>query len=162
MCGARCNGSTEIRGTDGGIWSRPKLIPFTVSFRGREDRGLKNALLGPAELSGVLRWAVEGCQEYLESGLAYPDEVVQATEDDKADSNIVARFVDECCAQGDTFRARARPLYQEFSKWAESSDGITEKAFGTRLKALGFPSKHTNTGNVYLGIARMNAKEGEE
>jgi putative DNA primase/helicase len=58
------NHKPEIRGTDDGIWSRPKLIPFTVSFEGREDRGLKDALLNPQELSGILRWAVEGCREY--------------------------------------------------------------------------------------------------
>ena len=55
------NHKPEIRGTDDGIWSRPNLIPFTVSFEGREDRGLKAALLTPQELSGILRWAVEGC-----------------------------------------------------------------------------------------------------
>jgi putative DNA primase/helicase len=50
------NHRPEIRGSDIGIWSRPKLIPFTVSFAGREDRGLKNRLLDPIQLAGVLRW----------------------------------------------------------------------------------------------------------
>ena len=37
------NHRPEIRGSDTGIWSRPRLIPFTVSFEGREDLTLKES-----------------------------------------------------------------------------------------------------------------------
>src|ERR1035438_4193529 len=48
-----------VRGTDPAIWSRIRLLPFDVSFEGREDKTLKTALL--AELPGIVNWAVEGC-----------------------------------------------------------------------------------------------------
>jgi putative DNA primase/helicase len=156
------NNPPEIRGTDGGIWSRPKLIPFTVSFKGREDRSLKDTLLDPNELSGILCWAAEGAREYLECGLEYPDEVVKATEDYKAESNMVARFVQECCVCADGLRAKARPLYQEFSRWAEGSGGMSETAFGRRLTDMGFQKTHTGRGTVYVGIAPMNANTESE
>ena len=46
-----------------------------------------------------------GFREYLDTGLQYPDEVLKATEEYKAESNVVARFIDECCRRGDAFRA---------------------------------------------------------
>ena len=52
------NRRPTIRGTDSGIWSRIRLIPFSVSFDGREDKTLKAMLLN--ELPGILAWAVRG------------------------------------------------------------------------------------------------------
>jgi putative DNA primase/helicase len=156
------NHKPEIRGTDTGIWSRPRLIPFTVSFDGREDRGLKSALLDPSELSGVLRWAVEGCRDYLADGLQYPEEVLQATAAYRQESDLVEQFIAECCLRGDAFRAKARPLYQTFAKWAEGTSGMTETAFGRRLTEKGYQKTHGASGTTYLGIAPMNAKEPDE
>lgn len=153
------NHKPEIRGTDTGIWSRPKLIPFTVSFDGRENMGLKDALMAPAELSGVLKWAVDGCREYLDDGLRYPDEVLQATAMYRSESDLVGQFIAECCVQGDGFRTKARPLYQEFAKWAEGTNGMTETAFGRRLAEKGLRKVHGDTGNHYVGIALMSARE---
>jgi putative DNA primase/helicase len=52
------NHKPVIRGTDDAIWSRIKLVPFDVSFAGREDRQLKTKLEG--ELEGILRPPVPG------------------------------------------------------------------------------------------------------
>ena len=60
------NHKPEIQDTHTEVWSRRRLIPFTVSFEGRENRRLNDVLLEEKQLSGILRWAVEGCKEYLE------------------------------------------------------------------------------------------------
>jgi putative DNA primase/helicase len=148
------NHRPAIKGTDQGIWSRPKLIPFTVSFEGREKRGLKAALLQPAELSGILRWAVEGCCDYLREGICYPDEVLKATAQYRSESDVVGRFLDEQCETGDAFQVRGRPLYQAFSRWAEQvgEGGMTETAFGLRMKDKPFEKKSGERGVVYLGL----------
>jgi putative DNA primase/helicase len=130
------NHRPEIKGTDLGIWSRPKLIPFTVSFAGREDRGLKEELLQPAAQSGILRWAVEGCRDYLRDGMRYPDEVVEATNQYRTESDLVGRFLDEQCESGEFFQVKGRQLYQAFSMWAEQvgEESMSETAFGLRMK----------------------------
>jgi putative DNA primase/helicase len=64
------NHKPKLTGTDLAIWSRLKTIPFTQSFAGREDKNLKSALL--EELSGILNWAIEGCQEWQEGVCASP------------------------------------------------------------------------------------------
>ena len=56
-----------IRRDDFAAWSRIRLIPFDVSFRGREDRELKHELT--SEANGILRWAVHGCLMWQKTGL---------------------------------------------------------------------------------------------
>lgn len=147
------NHRPEIRGDDVGIWSRPKLIPFTVSFEGREDRGLKQRLLDPVQLAGVLRWAVEGCVEYLRDGLSYPDEIIEATAAYRVESDAIARWVEERCVTGDGFQAKSRSLYVNFCKWATETgeDSMTETAFGRRL-TFRFDKHRNEYGAYYAGI----------
>jgi putative DNA primase/helicase len=92
------NHKPVIRGTDSAIWSRLKLIPFEVSFEGREDKTLKQALL--RELPGILAWALEGCRLWQKEGLSFPESVINATGEYRRDSDHVGRFIEECCAVG--------------------------------------------------------------
>jgi putative DNA primase/helicase len=143
-----------IRGSDSGIWSRPKLIPFTVSFEGRENRQLKDQLLQPLELSGILNWAVDGCREYLADGLGYPQEIMEATATYRAESDLIERFLEDACVRSGSARVRARALYQAYSAWVEGAgeSKISETAFGLRMREKGFEKKVTEHGNVYLAV----------
>lgn len=132
-----------------------------MSFEGREDRGLKDALLDPLELSGILHWAVEGCREYFDNGLEYPREVVEATAGYKMESDLVGQFIAECCVSGEYARAKATPLYQAFSKWAEGTNGMSQTAFGRRLIEKGFHKWHTETGAEYLGLGLLDPRVKE-
>ena len=150
------NHRPEIRGTDDGIWSRPRLIPFNVSFEGREDKGLKARLMQRDQLSGILKWAFDGCRAYLQDGkLSCPSLVMDATAEYKSDSDVMQRFLDECCFRGEGFSSRSRALYQAFVKWANSTGdpSMNETAFGRRMREKGFEKRHTERGSVYSGIA---------
>ena len=153
------NHRPEIRGIDTGIWSRPRLVPFTVSFEGRENRKLKEELLEPIELAGVLRWAVAGCQQYLEHGLDEPDEVIAATNEYRAESDVIGRFIEECCVTGQFSHVKARDLHHAFGRWAEASGekSLTETAFGRRMIERGIERQHTISGKKYLNIALRTA-----
>ncbi len=157
------NHRPEIRGSDVGIWSRPKLIPFGVNFEGREDRSLKDALLQPAELSGILNWAIEGCRMYLKDGLRYPEAVTSATRQYRADSDVIGRFIEEVCVTG-CGSVLARPLYQEFSKWSAEvgEPSLTETAFGLRMKERGYVKQRGSRGVMYLGIGLRSRDHREE
>jgi putative DNA primase/helicase len=98
------NHKLQVRGTDEGIWRRPRLIPFTVQFQDpRERRDTKNAkdlnlrsqLLG--ELPGILRWIVEGATEYFADGLVEPGCVKAATAAYRREQDHLQDFIDECC-----------------------------------------------------------------
>ncbi len=67
------NHKPTITGTDDAIWSRVRMVPFEVSFFGREDLELPAKLA--AELSGILTWALRGCLDWQRSGLQPPAKV---------------------------------------------------------------------------------------
>jgi putative DNA primase/helicase len=141
-----------VRGGDPAIWSRIKLVPFEVSFEGREDRGLKEALR--AELPGVLAWAVEGCLRWQEDGMCFPETVRGATAAWRNENDQVGRFLDECCVRGEFCTVRSRTLYGEYRRWSGEAgeEPMGEKPFCQRVMAAGFERKKREDGNWYVGI----------
>jgi putative DNA primase/helicase len=156
------NRKPVIRGTDTGIWSRIRLIPFDVSFDGREDKTLKARLL--EELPGILAWAVEGCLKWQRDGLGTCESVQAATSEYRAESDQLARFIEECCTSGQYLQAKARWLYERYRSWADRTgeDVMTETAFGLSICERGFQKKPTNTGKVYLGLGLRDQSKGSD
>jgi putative DNA primase/helicase len=133
------NHKPTIRGTDEAIWRRIHLIPFLVTIpEGDRDKDLVSKLR--AEAPGILRWAVEGCLSWQERGLDAPPEVRQATSEYRAESDPLGGFFEECCRVEPNARVGATPLYEGYTRWAESmgEKAMTQKAFGTRLRERGF------------------------
>ena len=164
------NHRPEIKGSDTGIWSRPRLIPFNESFEGREDKGLKERLLAPDQLSGILRWMVEGCAIYLREGLKFPDEVTAATKGYKQENDSIGRFLEECCKRVDGLSAASREIYLAFSSWAKDNEleTMTETAFGLAMVERGQKKKRGASGMRYVGLildtermARNSAQDSE-
>jgi putative DNA primase/helicase len=150
------NHKPEIKGSDVGIWSRPRLIPFCESFEGREDKGLKQRLLAPAQLSAVLKWAVDGCRIYLREGLKAPACVTAATAAYRHEQNVITRFIDERCKRVDSgLSIRARDLYLGFIEWTkleEIAEPPSEKSFGLAMAELGLQKVRRSAGIIYPGI----------
>jgi P4 family phage/plasmid primase-like protien len=139
-----------VRGTDPAIWSRIKLIPFEVSFEGREDKTLKQELV--KEAPGILAWAVRGCLRWQKEGLKFPESVVKATQEYRSDSDQVGRFIAErCVLEG---KCKALLLYQGYQGWCSSmgEEALTANAFGRRLTERGLVKWYTNQGMMYRGI----------
>lgn len=90
-----CNDIPTVRDNSDGFWRRIRNIPFTVSFKGREDKGLKDRLL-QHEPQGILRWLVTGAVRYFKEGLAdTPEKVMAATTEYKESSNQYAEAIRE-------------------------------------------------------------------
>ena len=107
------NHRPRVDGGDDAIWRRLRLVPFEVSFRGREDRHLVDEL--DLELPGILRWAVEGCLAWREHGLGEPEAVKVATEQYREDEDVLGAFLAERCAtQGEVAASDLRSAYEEF------------------------------------------------
>jgi putative DNA primase/helicase len=64
------NYKPQLRSVSDGIRSRIKLVPFKVSFLGREDADLPARLRG--DVGYVLQWLIEGHQQWLEAGKKLP------------------------------------------------------------------------------------------
>ena len=143
----------KIVGTDDGIWSRIRLLPFRVSFLGREDKTLGEKLR--AELPGVLTWALDGCLQWQATDdLCAPPAVVNATQDYRNVSDLVGRFLGEATMPLESGQVRASELYRAYAKWCDDAGekAVTGTTFGLRLGEKGFAKKRMTDGFYYVGL----------
>ena len=75
------NNKPSLRGVDEAIRRRLHLVPFTVPAIPEKERDpdLKDKL--KAEGSAILQWIIDGCTEWLRTGLQPPEIVKAATAD---------------------------------------------------------------------------------
>ena len=127
----------KIVSQDEGIWRRLMNIEFDVSipFDDRiEDYAGK--ILYP-ELPGILNWALDGLEDYLDVGLLPPEKVQAATRRYRSDMDILGEWIDSRCEGGGDLKERFGVLYEDYSSFSKSQgDGpISRKQFSTELTA---------------------------
>ena len=109
-----------VRGSDAAIWTRLKLIPFTVSIPDDEiDKSLLNKL--KAEAAGVLAWMVKGCLEWRQGGLDEPDEVKASVDTWKSEDDPYKEFFEDECEFDPSYSAAVSTLWPRFSDWAKQN-----------------------------------------
>lgn len=136
------NHEPQVQGTDTAIWSRLKLVPFAISFAGREDRTLTEVL--QAESQGILRWLIEGCEQWVKHGLGEPAAIQKATATYRGEQNEVAKFLEATYRPNDVCRARKTSVTSKYTLWCRDnhSKQVNSKAFGMELRKLGIKSDH--------------------
>ncbi|MCD8355064.1 MAG: phage/plasmid primase, P4 family [Clostridia bacterium] len=108
------------RVTDPTVFSsgRVKVIPFERHFEPEEqDKTLKQTLMQPKNLSGILNWCIKGLQRMQTEGLESPASVLAATEDyEKANDKMAMFFADrlEADPQSETLM---EILYAAYQSW---------------------------------------------
>ncbi len=152
------NHKPEIRGTDAAIWRRIRLIPWAVTIPPAEqDKKLPEKLA--AELPGVLAWIVRGCSEWLHEGLRAPEEVRQATRAYRAEMDVLAAFLADCCRRGGDEEESAGELWGAWKRWCEETGEQvgTQKRFGGQLAERGFLNhRDSRTGRkVWSGVSLL-------
>jgi len=154
------NHKPSVKGTDHAIWRRIKTIPFEVTIPKAEQDPRLPELLGE-ELPGILAWAVRGCLEWQRGGLGEPEEVTQATESYRAEQDVLAAFIEECCVVEAGAWCKFKNLYEAYQAWGAESGEPTEtkRRFGNRLTERGF-EKGNGTDNVAIrrGLALLHVE----
>lgn len=153
------NHKPNIRGTDEGIWSRVKMIPFEVTIPASErDPKLKSKLIA-RELPGILAWMAAGCRQWLGNGLNPPEKVDNATQAYRAEMDVLAQFITECCVIEETAEVTASALYSVYKDWADN-EAVSKIEFGKRLKERGFTPQRNKTGaRAWLGIRLLTGPQ---
>lgn len=107
-----------VRGTDGGIWRRIKLVPWLVQIpEEQRDKGLGEKLR--AELPGILNWALEGCRLWQMVGLSEPEAVTTASADYRAESDVLGTFFATQCVFAPEARNACKFLRKAYELWCE-------------------------------------------
>ncbi|HVI86835.1 MAG TPA: phage/plasmid primase, P4 family [Dongiaceae bacterium] len=129
------NHKPGIRNVDDAMRRRLHLIPFTVKIAASErDPNLPDKLR--AEWSGILRWAIQGTQEWLEHGLQPPAIVRDATDEYLAEEDLVERWIGECCAIAKSAQASMTDLFVSWREWCQRSGELegSQKRFAQNLR----------------------------
>ena len=147
------NHKPVVRGTDIGIWSRIRLIPFTVRIPDEKiDKNLRYKLR--QEMPGIFKWAVEGCLLWQKEGLKMPKAVEDATKEYKSEMDVLESFFNECCEMGD-YRESINNLYDAYKQWAKDGNEyeMGRKKFGIEIsKRL---NRHKSNGTYYYSGIRL-------
>jgi putative DNA primase/helicase len=102
--------------SSGAVLNRLLVIEMLVSFTGREDRGLDDALA--AELPGILNWALDGLDELRQHGdFRQPESGRDLLVDIDNFSNPIRQFLTEECVFGADQETECGVLKQRFDSW---------------------------------------------
>lgn len=149
------NNKPTIIGTDEGIWRRVRLIPFNV--RVPEARKVKDfhKVLFAEEGPGILNRLLEGCQAWRTDGLTASTAIQKATQEFRAESNVVLRFLNAMCSTADrNAKIAAGALHAAYRAWAEKQNEFVLRGneFADELAQMGLVKKRGETGFVWYGI----------
>jgi putative DNA primase/helicase len=125
-----------VSATDLAIWTRLVVIPFDVSFMGREDKTLKQQLL--TELPGILAWAVQGCMTYQRDGLNPPTCVQLSKEEYRKGMNPLSEFIEDECILGLDSSVLSGELYGHYLEYCNANGNrypVGQKKFAALLQA---------------------------
>lgn len=149
------NHKPNIKGTDTGIWRRPKLIPFEVTIPDSEQIPLAQMLeTFKRERSGILNWAIEGCLEWQTDGLGLPAKIYEATKAYREEMDVVGRFIDDYCILRNTAIARSGQLYKAYQEWCESNGEFAQsnKKLSQNLVEKGYEKDRDDQSVFFKGI----------
>lgn len=147
-----------LNAMDRGLTSKLKLVPFNVSFLGREDLSLQANLR--AEAPQILNNLMEAHQQWVDNGRRLPAcKVVDDATDDYFDAQAtVDMWIKECCRLLDnsTWAAkrfpRAKELYDNYNHWKKSrgESPMTQQRWGEYMGQR-FKKKNRE-GFRYVGV----------
>lgn len=153
----------NVSGTDEGFWRRMTLIPWNVTIAEPDVDALLPEKL-KAEASGILNRLLDGLCDFLDGGLPMPDQVIEATEGYRDDSDPIGRFLKDCTVampqwqdeHGKRIEARVagKEFFECYVAWAraEGEKVWSPKGFSRGLQDHGI-RRLKSSGIYYLGLA---------
>ncbi|KFN01071.1 DNA primase [Bacillus clarus] len=146
-----------IKNNDEGIWRRVRLVAFTVTIpEDKIDYDLPTKLR--EEMSGIFRWAVEGCLKWQTSGLGESSAIKKATNDYREDMDMLGPFFEEICVVDTNAKVEAKRIYKLYKEWCFKNDEMEMKnrQFYRQLETRGFKKKRSNGNKIFfygIGVA---------
>jgi phage/plasmid-associated DNA primase len=118
----------------------PQLLEVGEDEAERHERDPDLPAKLRAEWPGILAWAVDGCQEWLEMGLRPPERVLAATASYFEAEDSFSQWLEEACIVARGNSAPVADLYESWRRWAEQygEHPGTTKHFSETLIARGF------------------------
>jgi P4 family phage/plasmid primase-like protien len=154
----------QLRNTDLGVRSRLRMVPFKVSFEGREDADLPRKLR--AEVGFVMQWLLEGHAKWLKQGkrLGSCSAVDAEFKDYLESQSTIDQWVSECCVvvkdpeQPGRYWEKASVLYRSYKAWKldRGEQPVSQTRFGESLSRT-YPKTKADVMR-YVGIKELVKK----
>jgi putative DNA primase/helicase len=167
----------KMSGDDNAAWERVSVVPFDVYIPASE----RNPGLGAElqlEADGVLSWAVDGLQDYLENGLKTPKAVLVKTDKYRLDNDDVGRWMKARCVTDEQIReaglgtageasrvkATSTDLHDNWRQWQSKNDcpELGLRAFGMILDNKGYSNGPSVHGKRYRKGIGLKAKDKDD
>jgi putative DNA primase/helicase len=97
---------------------------------------------------------VEGCREWQEQGLNVPASIANATAAYRAEMDIVAEFLNDCCILQGSEKVPLGLLFEAYKDWAEKAcqDPVGKKIFGNLLRQKGYTQAKSGGVRYWNGL----------
>jgi putative DNA primase/helicase len=145
------NHKPGLRSVDEAIRRRFHLVPFLVTIPPEEREGTLSESL-KLEWPGILAWAIDGCLEWQECGLAPPPAVQAATAAYLEAEDAVATWIQEVCERDENVWESSTVLYRSWKTWAERA--------GEHAGSLKKFSQRLEDRSAVLGIRKARDRQG--
>lgn len=144
--------------TDDTLFSSGRLnvITFNRHFTPEEqDKGLKDRLKKPENISGLLNWCITGLKNYYAEGAVPPQAVAAATSEYRANSDKIGNFVSECLEKSEG-NSTVKAVYETYVDWCRDNGfGAENKSnFTAELNSKGLLGSGLINGMTYKKVVK--------
>jgi putative DNA primase/helicase len=140
------------------IFNRVIIIPMNrVMPESKKDLHLTEKLRG--ELAGIFNYALIGLKRLRRSKAFWKvEQSEQARKEYKAENDIEAAFVAECCNRNPDVQTNAQALYDAYNAWCKRNGAMAKSSVKVARdwERLGFRKVKLNVGNVWKGVQLMS------
>ena len=119
---------------------RLRIIPFTNAVLPQDQNpALKSILSEPANLSGVLNWALEGVRLYQEEGLDTPRKITSAILLAESSTDYIQQFIEEALTKTGETRHPLSQIHKAYRDWCKQKgiSGLMKDDFRVELESHG-------------------------
>lgn len=149
-----------IRSNDDAMWERLLVIPCDARVTGNSvNTNLLAELL--EEKEAIMRLLLTYAAKWAREGLKVPQCVVECTAKYRADMDEFAGFISESLERGEGYKMSTLAAFELYCEWATKSRikaSMKKSTFKAMMLERGFVEKHTNSGDVWLGVRAKQAK----
>jgi putative DNA primase/helicase len=149
------NHKPRIKAIDDAMKRRLRLVPFVVSFEGRQDKNLQQALL--AEGPGILRWLVDGCLAWQQDGLPEVEAIREATAGYFRDEDTLGQFIESELVFAPDAKVARKDIRERYETWC---DGRGEKALSPKALAEALRDKGVSERKVHTAGGKRDGWAG--
>lgn len=152
------NHQPTLSSVDAAMQRRFNMMPF-VHKPTSPDHMLEEKL--KAEGPRILAWALQGCLDWQQHGLARPESVAVATEEYFSDQDIFGQWLGDECNVGPREWHQPTALFNAWAKFARNSgeDAGTVVSFTSRLKKAGFVKGKVGGNRAWKGLSLRHGGE---